>query len=50
MTEEFQILGQTEQSRQKIRDIKAIVLQGPRSYTLVSVSYMAYMPVIRLQI
>jgi len=37
MSEEFQILSETEQGRQKIREIKAIVLQGPRTYTLVKV-------------
>ena len=37
MPAEFQILDQTEKGRQKIRDIKVIVLQGPRSYTLVKV-------------
>ena len=35
MPAEFQILDQTEKGRQKILDIKVIVLQGPRSYTLV---------------
>ncbi len=37
MDEPFQILSETEQGRQKIRDIKVMILQGPRSYTLVKV-------------
>ncbi|MDA0710390.1 MAG: mandelate racemase/muconate lactonizing enzyme family protein [bacterium] len=37
MNAEFQILGETEQGRQKIRDIKTMMLQGSRSYTLVKV-------------
>jgi len=37
MNAEFQVLGETEQGRQKIRDIKTMMLQGPRSYTLVKV-------------
>jgi len=37
MNEDFQILSETEQGRQKIRDIKVMILQGPRSYTLVKV-------------
>ena len=37
MTAAFQVLGETEKGRQKIRDIKAITLQGQRSYTLVKV-------------
>ena len=37
MDKEFQILSETEQGRQKIRDIKVMILQGPRSYTLVKV-------------
>ena len=37
MNAEFQVLGETEQGRQKIRDIKTMMLQGPRSYTLVKI-------------
>ncbi len=37
MNEKYQILSETEQGRQKIRDIKVMMLQGPRSYTLVKV-------------
>lgn len=37
MTAAFQVLSQTENGRQKIRDIKVMVLQGQRSYTLVKV-------------
>ena len=37
MTAAFQVLSETEKGRQKIRDIKAITLQGQRSYTLVKV-------------
>ena len=37
MNEEFQILSETEQGRQKIRDIKTMILQGPRTYTLVKI-------------
>lgn len=37
MHEQFQILSETEQGRQKIRDIQVMILQGPRTYTLVKV-------------
>ncbi len=37
MNETYQVLSETEQGRQKIRDIKVMLLQGPRSYTLVKV-------------
>lgn len=37
MHEEFQILSETEQGRQKIRDIQVMILQGPRTYTLVKI-------------
>ena len=37
MSAATQILDQTEQGRQKIRDIKTMMLQGARSYTLVKV-------------
>ena len=37
MNESYQILSETEQGRQKIRDIKVMLLQGPRTYTLVKV-------------
>jgi L-alanine-DL-glutamate epimerase-like enolase superfamily enzyme len=37
MNEQYQILSETEQGRQKIRDIKVMVLQGPRTYTLVKI-------------
>ena len=37
MAEAFQVLGETEKGRQKIRDIKVMMLQGARSYTLVKV-------------
>ena len=37
MAEDYQILSETEQGRQKILDIRAMALQGPRTYTLVKV-------------
>jgi L-alanine-DL-glutamate epimerase-like enolase superfamily enzyme len=37
MHEQYQILSETEQGRQKIRDIKVMLLQGPRTYTLVKI-------------
>ena len=37
MTAAFQVLGETEKGRQKICDINVLMLQGPRSYTLVKV-------------
>ena len=37
MNAEYQILDETEKGRQKIRDIKTMMLQGSRSYTLVKV-------------
>lgn len=37
MNEQYQILSETEQGRQKIRDIKVMILQGPRTYTLVKI-------------
>jgi L-alanine-DL-glutamate epimerase-like enolase superfamily enzyme len=37
MTTETQILDTTERGRQKIRDIQTMLLQGPRTYTLVKV-------------
>ena len=37
MNEAYQVLSETEQGRQKIRDIKVMLLQGPRTYTLVKV-------------
>lgn len=37
MTDETQILGETEQGRQTIRDIQTMMIQGSRSYTMVKV-------------
>ena len=37
MTADIQILSASEKGRQQIRDIKTMMLQGPRSYTLVKV-------------
>jgi L-alanine-DL-glutamate epimerase-like enolase superfamily enzyme len=37
MNEKYQILSETEQGHQKIRDIKVMILQGPRTYTLVKI-------------
>ena len=37
MNESYQVLSETEHGRQKIRDIKVMLLQGPRTYTLVKV-------------
>lgn len=37
MNESYQVLSEAEQGRQKIRDIKVMLLQGPRTYTLVKV-------------
>ena len=37
MNESYQVLSETEQGRQKIRDIKVMLLQGLRTYTLVKV-------------
>ncbi|MCC6456058.1 MAG: mandelate racemase/muconate lactonizing enzyme family protein [Caldilineaceae bacterium] len=37
MNEQYQILSETEQGHQKIRDIKVMILQGPRTYTLVKI-------------
>ncbi|MDP6701405.1 MAG: hypothetical protein QGH25_17270, partial [Candidatus Latescibacteria bacterium] len=37
MTADIQILSPSEKGRQQIRDIKTMMLQGPRSYTLVKV-------------
>lgn len=37
MEEAYQVLSETEKGRQKIRDIKVMMLQGARSYTLVKV-------------
>ena len=37
MNEKYQILSETEQGCQKIRDIKVMILQGPRTYTLVKI-------------
>jgi len=37
MNEAYQILSETEQGRQKIRDIRVMLVQGPRTYTLVKV-------------
>ncbi|MBT3604262.1 MAG: hypothetical protein HN521_14490, partial [Candidatus Latescibacteria bacterium] len=37
MNEAYQVLSESENGRQKIRDIKVMMLQGARSYTLVKV-------------
>ena len=37
MAEAIQILAETEKGRQRIRDIQVLMLQGPRTYTLVKV-------------
>ena len=37
MTAETQVLTETEKGRRRIHDVKVMMLQGPRSYTLVKI-------------